>query len=88
MAGLTAVMANNTLAVTWEGDNGAELRMALGIDRGTPTIREIAIRKKGGQWNTLATNVVPARSSGLALACAALLSSRRSRSKRTREIQR
>jgi hypothetical protein len=59
MAGLTAVVNDNTLVVSWEGDNGAELRMGLGIDRGTPTIRELAIRKKGGQWATLATNVTP-----------------------------
>ena len=57
--GLVASVASNALVVTWDGDNGAELRMRLGIDRGTPTIRELAIRKKGGQWNTLASNVTP-----------------------------
>ena len=57
--GLTASVGGNALAVAWEGDNGAELRMRLGIERGTPTIRELAVRKKGGQWSTLATNVTP-----------------------------
>jgi len=58
-AGLAANVVDNALAVEWQGDNGADLRMRLGIDRGTPTIRELAIRKKGGQWTTLASNVTP-----------------------------
>ena len=45
--------------MTWDGDNGAELRLRFAIDAGTPTIRELAIRKKGGQWATLASNVTP-----------------------------
>ena len=35
------------------------LRLRLTINAGTPTIRELAVRKKGGQWSTLATNVTP-----------------------------
>ncbi len=57
--GLTATVANDALIVTWEGDNDAEIRMRLGIARGTPTIQELAIRRQGGQWSTLATNVTP-----------------------------
>jgi hypothetical protein len=57
--GLAAAVTDDVLAVTWEGDAGAELRLRFGIDRGTPTIRELAIRRKGGQWTTLATNVTP-----------------------------
>jgi hypothetical protein len=57
--GLTATVANNALEVTWDGDNGAEVRMRFGIDRGTPTIQELAVRKKGGQWSTLVANVTP-----------------------------
>ena len=57
--GLTAAVSDNTLAVTWEGEKGAELRMRLGIDSGAPTLREIAVRKSGGRWATLATNVTP-----------------------------
>ena len=44
-SGLTAAVGDNTLVVTWEGEKGAELRMRLGIDSGTPTLREIAVRK-------------------------------------------
>lgn len=57
--GLAATLAGSTLAVTWEGDNGTELRMRLGIDRGTPTIQELAVRPSGAAWRTLATNVTP-----------------------------
>lgn len=57
--GLTATVGGNALTVAWEGDNGADVRMSLAVEKGTPTIREIAVRKKGGQWNTLAANVTP-----------------------------
>jgi hypothetical protein len=57
--GLTAKVASDTLAVSWNGDNGDELRIRFGIDRGSPAIRELAIRTKGGQWRTIATNVTP-----------------------------
>ena len=57
--GLTAAVSDNTLTVTWDGDKDTELRMRLAIDAGTPTIRELAVRKKGGAWATLVTNVTP-----------------------------
>src|SRR5689334_4378498 len=57
--GLTAAVSDNTLAVTWDGEKGAELRMRFGIDGGAPVIREIAVRKNGGRWATLAENVAP-----------------------------
>jgi hypothetical protein len=57
--GLAAKVADNALDVTWAGDNGADLRMRLGIDRGTPTIHELAIHRRGGQWSTLLSNVTP-----------------------------
>ena len=57
--GLTATVAGDTLTVSWNGDNAAELRMRLAIDRGTPTIRELAIRGKGLGWSTIAANVTP-----------------------------
>ena len=57
--GLTAALAGDSLAVTWDGANGSELRVRFGIERGTPTIRELAVRHKGGAWATLAANVTP-----------------------------
>src|SRR5436309_5376718 len=57
--GLMATVADDALSVSWKGDSGGDLKMSFAIDHGTPTIRELAIRGKGGQWNTLATNVTP-----------------------------
>jgi hypothetical protein len=57
--GLTAAVEPDALAVTWEGDKGAELRMRLGIDAGQPIVRELAVRRKGGQWSVLGRNLKP-----------------------------
>ena len=59
LQGLTAAVADETLSISWDGDNGAELRLRFSIEAGTPTIRELAVRKKGGQWATLASNMTP-----------------------------
>jgi hypothetical protein len=59
MPGLTAAVADQALSVIWDGDNGAELRLRFGIDGGTPTIQDLAVRRKGGTWATLAGNVKP-----------------------------
>ncbi len=58
-AGLTATAADGSLIVTWQGEKDAELRMRLGVDNAAPVIQELAIRTKGGQWSTIATNVTP-----------------------------
>lgn len=58
-AGLVAAVSVNALTVTWDGDKDSELRLTFTIDGGTPTIRDLAIRRKAGQWTTLATNVTP-----------------------------
>src|SRR5215471_10865410 len=57
--GLTAAASNNTLVVTWDGERGQELRIRFGITSGTPTMQELAVRKRGGQWSTLAANIAP-----------------------------
>src|SRR5829696_2022269 len=41
--GLTAAVTGQALAVTWDGDDGAELRLRFGIERGTPTIQDLAV---------------------------------------------
>jgi hypothetical protein len=58
-AGLSAAATGDSLAVTWDGDRNQELRIRFVIDNGTPTIAELAARKKGAAWGTLATNVTP-----------------------------
>ncbi len=57
--GLAAAVADNALVLTWNGAMDQELRMQFTIISGTPTIRDLAIRRKGGQWATLVTNVTP-----------------------------
>ncbi|MBI3263756.1 MAG: hypothetical protein HYZ58_11485 [Acidobacteria bacterium] len=57
--GLTASVVGDTLLVTWDGDRESELRLRFEIDRGTPTIRDLAIRRKGGQWSTVAAHLTP-----------------------------
>jgi hypothetical protein len=57
--GLTAAVADNTLALTWDGDKNQEVRLRLVVNEGTPTIRDLAVRAKGGQWATIASNVTP-----------------------------
>ncbi len=58
-AGLAAMMAGDALTVTWEGDKQQELRLRLGIEQGTPTIRELAVHRKGAAWAVLAANATP-----------------------------
>ena len=57
--GLSAAVTGDALAVTWNGEKNAELRLQFAIDRGTPTLRELAIRPAGCQWRTLATGMTP-----------------------------
>jgi hypothetical protein len=57
--GLNAAVTGDSLAVTWDGDRNQELRLRFVIDNGTPTIADLAARRKGGAWGTLATNVTP-----------------------------
>jgi hypothetical protein len=57
--GLTAATEQNVLAVTWTGQNGAELRSRFVVDAGQPTIRSLAIRKPGGQWTILGEGLTP-----------------------------
>ncbi len=58
-AGLTAAVDSGGLVLTWDGDKDSEVRMRLTINGGTPTIEDLAIRRKGGTWASLASNVTP-----------------------------
>jgi hypothetical protein len=57
--GPTAVIEQGSLVVTWNGANGSELRARYGIDNGQPVVRELAVRKSGGQWAPLGQNLTP-----------------------------
>jgi hypothetical protein len=58
-SGLTAGIEQGAVAVTWNGSNGSELRARYAIDNGQPIVRELAVRKSGGQWAPLGQNLVP-----------------------------
>jgi hypothetical protein len=58
-SGLTATVEQDALVVTWLGDAGSELRARYAIDRAQPVLRELAIRKRGGQWAILGQNLSP-----------------------------
>ena len=45
--------------MTWDGDKNQEAAPALHVNDGTPTIRDLAVRTKGGQWSTLASDATP-----------------------------
>ena len=57
--GLTAAVEQDTLLVSWNGQNGADLRARYAIDGGQPVIRDLAVKKAGGQWTTLGKNLTP-----------------------------
>ncbi len=57
--GLTAAVEQDTLVVSWTGQNGADVRARYGIDGGRPVVRELAVKKAGGQWTVLGRNLTP-----------------------------
>ncbi len=57
--GLTAAVEQDTLLVSWAGQNGAELRARYAIDSGQPVVRDLAVKKSGGQWTSLGKNLTP-----------------------------
>src|ERR1700687_998848 len=57
--GLTAAVEASALALTWDGEASGEVRMRLAINNGTPTIQDVSVRKKGGSWGTIASNLTP-----------------------------
>ena len=59
VAGLAATVAGDALTVTWDGDKNQELRLRFSINSGTPTIAELAVRRKGAAWAVLAANATP-----------------------------
>src|ERR1035441_8736551 len=57
--GLEASSQEGSLNVRWNGEKGQELLATLAIVNGTPTVRELAIRKTGGAWGTVGRDLVP-----------------------------
>ena len=57
--GLTAAVEQDLLVVTWAGQAGSEVRARYAIENGQPVVRDLAVRKQGGQWATLGQNLAP-----------------------------
>jgi hypothetical protein len=57
--GLTAAIDQNLLVVMWAGQGGTEMRARYGVDSGKPVVRDLAVRKAGGQWGILGQNLTP-----------------------------
>jgi hypothetical protein len=57
--GLTATIEQDALVVTWAGQGGSEVRARYAVQNGQPVIRELAVRRQGGQWATLGQNLAP-----------------------------
>ena len=52
-------MEQDVLAVTWAGQGGSEVRARYAIDAAQPVIRELAVKKSGGQWAVIGQNLTP-----------------------------
>src|SRR5260221_7340218 len=57
--GLAASVDGRALTLTWDGDKTDEIRLRLGITNGAPAIQDLSIRRKGGAWTILASNLAP-----------------------------
>jgi hypothetical protein len=57
--GLTAAIEQDLLVVTWAGQSASDVRARYAIDSGQPLLRDLAVRKQGGQWAVLGQNLVP-----------------------------
>ena len=55
-AGPVARASNGSTFIEWGGVGDERLRLGLKIAAGVPTIGELAIRKGGGAWVTVATD--------------------------------
>jgi hypothetical protein len=57
--GISATEVDNSVVITWDGENSDELRLRLLVDKGVPTIGELGVRAKGKKWSILGTNLKP-----------------------------
>ncbi len=58
-SGLTAAIDGDQLAVSWTGQGASQLRARFAIIGGTPTIRDLSVRRGGGEWASLGQNLTP-----------------------------
>src|SRR5713101_5676872 len=58
-SGFTATTDQHVLTVAWIGQSDSEMRARYAIDGGQPIVRDLAVRRAGGQWVTLGQNLTP-----------------------------
>jgi len=58
-SGLTAGVEQDSLLVSWNGQNGSDVRARYAIEGGQPIVRELAVKKASGQWTALGKNLTP-----------------------------
>src|SRR5262245_33827051 len=59
LPGLLANVESEDLVVQCDGESDCKLRVRFAIDKGTPTVRELAIQPRSGAWRVLARNLTP-----------------------------
>ena len=57
--GLTASVEGDHLTMSWAGQGNSQLRARFAIVGGTPTIRDLSVRRGGGEWASLGQNLTP-----------------------------
>ena len=57
--GLTSALEGNVLTVAWNGQGTSQLRARFAIDGGTPTVRDLSVRRGSGEWAMLGQNLTP-----------------------------
>jgi hypothetical protein len=57
--GLTSTVEGDLLTVAWTGQGTSQLRARFAIDGGTPTIRDLSVRRGSADWVTLGQNLTP-----------------------------
>src|SRR5262245_58293929 len=59
LPGLEARVEPQALIVEWRGETDQSLRAELAIEKGCPTLRELAVRRGDGRWSALGRNLKP-----------------------------
>ena len=57
--GLTTAVEGDLLTVSWNGQGTSQLRARFALDSGTPTIRDLSVRRGTGEWAVLGQNLTP-----------------------------
>src|SRR5213082_1900624 len=59
LPGLEARVDEDALLIRWNGESGQQLRAEFAIEKEAAVIRELAVRKKDGEWSVLGRNLAP-----------------------------